>query len=62
MKRPAFTAMPAATFAIAVAAMILAAPLAQAQNDIETNCRSGGGEYLLTVFFLNDDHGVAVRH
>lgn len=45
MKRPAFLAMSMATFAIAVAAMIFAAPLAQAQTDIESNCRSGGGEY-----------------
>jgi hypothetical protein len=45
MKRPAFSIMPVATFAIAVAATILAAPLAQAQTDIETSCKSGGGEY-----------------
>jgi hypothetical protein len=45
MKRLAFTAMPVATFAIAVAASILAAPLAQAQTDTETNCKGAGGEY-----------------
>ena len=45
MKRLASVAISMATCAIAVAAMIFAAPLAQAQTDIETNCRSAGGEY-----------------
>jgi hypothetical protein len=45
MKRPAFRAMLVAAFAIAVAAMVSAAPLAQAQTDIESNCRGSGGEY-----------------
>jgi hypothetical protein len=45
MKRPAFRIMPVATFATAVAATILAAPLAQAQTDIEASCKGGGGEY-----------------
>jgi hypothetical protein len=45
MKRPAVRAMPMATFAIAMAGMISAAPLAQAQTDIENNCKSSGGDY-----------------
>ena len=45
MKRPMFSAMPVATFALAVAAMILAAPLAHAQTDVETNCNNSGGQY-----------------
>jgi transcriptional regulatory protein LevR len=45
MKRLAFMAMPVATFAITATATILAAPLAQAQTEIESNCRSSGGEY-----------------
>ncbi|MBO0881170.1 MAG: hypothetical protein J2P17_12635 [Mycobacterium sp.] len=34
-----------ATFAIAGAATIVVTPLAQAQTDIESSCKSGGGEY-----------------
>lgn len=45
MKRSVFSAMPLATFTIPVAVMILAAPLAHAQTDVENNCRSSGGEY-----------------
>ena len=45
MKRPVFSAMPLATCTIAVAVMISAAPLAHAQTDVESTCRSSGGEY-----------------
>jgi hypothetical protein len=45
MKRRVFSAMPAATFAIAVAAMISAAPLAHAQTDVESGCNGSGGQY-----------------
>jgi hypothetical protein len=45
MKRPAFVGMSMTTFAIAVAAMGLTAPIALAQTDIENDCRSAGGEY-----------------
>lgn len=45
MKRPIFSAITAAPFAIPVAVMILAAPLAQAQTDIENACRGSGGQY-----------------
>ena len=45
MKRPVFSAMPVATFTIAVSVMVSAAPLAQAQTDIETNCKNSGGQY-----------------
>jgi hypothetical protein len=45
MKRRVFSTMPVATFTIAVALMISAAPPAQAQTDIETNCKNSGGEY-----------------
>lgn len=45
MKRPAFSAVPVATFAIAVALMIPAAPLARAQTDVESACRNSGGQY-----------------
>ncbi|GFG75426.1 hypothetical protein MBOT_27910 [Mycobacterium botniense] len=45
MKRPAFSAMSAAALTLAVAGMISAAPLAQARTDIESTCRSSGGQY-----------------
>jgi hypothetical protein len=45
MKSLPLSALPAATFTLAVAAMISAAPLAQAQTDIENNCKSSGGQY-----------------
>ena len=45
MKRRVFRAMPMATFGIAAAAMISAAPLAHAQTDIENSCKSSGGDY-----------------
>ena len=45
MKRPVFSAIPVADFAIPVAAMILAAPFAQAQTAVEDSCKSSGGEY-----------------
>lgn len=45
MKRPVFSTIPVATFAMAVAVMIAAAPLAHAQTDVEGACKSSGGEY-----------------
>jgi hypothetical protein len=45
MKRSVFSAMPVATFAIAVAVMASAAPPAHAQTDVESACRSSGGQY-----------------
>ena len=45
MKRPVLSARPAATFGMAVAVMILAAPLAHAQTNIEDSCKSSGGQY-----------------
>ncbi len=45
MKRPVFSAMSVATFAIAVAAVISAAPPAQAQTDVENACKNSGGQY-----------------
>jgi hypothetical protein len=45
LKRSVFSAMPVAAFPIAFAVMILAAPLAHAQTDIEDACRNSGGQY-----------------
>jgi hypothetical protein len=45
MKRPVLSARRGATFGIAVAATILAAPLAHAQTDVEDNCKNSGGQY-----------------
>jgi hypothetical protein len=45
MQRPVFSAIPVATFTIPVAVMILAAPFAHAQTDIEDSCKSSGGQY-----------------
>jgi hypothetical protein len=45
MKRPAFSAIPVAAFAIPVAATILVAPFAQAQTDVEDSCKNSGGQY-----------------
>jgi hypothetical protein len=45
MKRPVFSARPVVTLGIAVAATILAAPLAHAQTDVQANCASAGGQY-----------------
>jgi hypothetical protein len=45
MTRPVFRAIPVAAFAIPAAAMILAAPLAHAQTDIEDKCKASGGQY-----------------
>jgi hypothetical protein len=45
MKRPIFSAMPVATFTIAVTVTISAAPLVHAQTDVESACRSSGGQY-----------------
>jgi hypothetical protein len=45
MRHRVFSAIPVATFTIAVAVMISAAPVAQAQTDIETNCKNSGGQY-----------------
>jgi hypothetical protein len=45
MKRLVISAMPVGAFSIAVAAVIAAAPVAQAQTDVENNCRSAGGQY-----------------
>jgi hypothetical protein len=45
MKRPVFSAIPVAAFAIPVAATILVAPFAQAQTDVEDSCKNSGGQY-----------------
>jgi hypothetical protein len=45
MTRPVFRALPVAAFGISAAAMILAAPLAHAQTDIEDHCKASGGQY-----------------
>ena len=45
MKRPVFNAIPVAAFTVSVAAMILAAPFAHAQTDIEDSCKNSGGQY-----------------
>ncbi len=45
MRRPVFHAIPVAAFAIPAAAMILAAPLAHAQTDVEDACKNAGGQY-----------------
>ena len=45
MTRPVFRALPVAAFGIPVATMILAAPLAHAQTDIEDHCKASGGQY-----------------
>jgi transcriptional regulatory protein LevR len=45
MKRPAFSVMRIATFTLAIAAALSAAPLAHAQTDVENTCRSSGGDY-----------------
>jgi hypothetical protein len=45
MKRLVPSAIPVATFTITVAVMIAAAPVAQAQTDIEVNCKNSGGQY-----------------
>jgi hypothetical protein len=45
MKRPVFHAFEVAVFGIPAAAMILAAPLAHAQTDIEDHCKASGGQY-----------------
>jgi hypothetical protein len=45
MKRPVFSAMSVPAFIMAVAVMILAAPLAHAQTDVESACRNSGGQY-----------------
>jgi hypothetical protein len=45
MKRPVFRAIPMAAFGIPVTAMILAAPFAHAQTDIEDHCKAQGGTY-----------------
>jgi hypothetical protein len=45
MKRPVFTAGIPAAYGIAVAAAIVAAPLAYAQTDVQSQCASSGGQY-----------------
>jgi hypothetical protein len=45
MRRPVFTALPVAAFAVPAMAMILAAPFAHAQTDVEDSCKSSGGTY-----------------
>jgi malate/lactate dehydrogenase len=45
MKHRVLKARPATAFGIAVAATILAAPLAHAQTDVQTNCANSGGQY-----------------
>jgi hypothetical protein len=45
MKRAVLRARPAATFGIAVAVTILAAPFAHADPDVQGQCASSGGQY-----------------
>ncbi len=45
MTRSVFRAFPVAAFGISAAAMILAAPQAHAQTDVEDQCKSAGGQY-----------------
>jgi hypothetical protein len=45
MKHRVFGTMPVAIFAIAVAVMIPATPLAHAQTDVAGTCQSSGGQY-----------------
>jgi hypothetical protein len=45
MRRPFFTATPVAVFAVPAAVMILAAPLAHAQTEVEDSCKNAGGQY-----------------
>jgi hypothetical protein len=45
MKRPVIRAIPVAAFGIPAAAMILAAPLAHAQTEVEDQCKASGGQY-----------------
>ena len=45
MKSRVLKARPATAVGIAVAATILAAPLAHAQTDVQTNCANSGGQY-----------------
>jgi hypothetical protein len=45
MKSPAFSALRLAAFTLAVAGMISAPPLAHARTDVESTCRSSGGDY-----------------
>jgi len=45
MKRLVFNAIPFAAFAVPAAAMIMAAPFAHAQTDIEDSCKKSGGQY-----------------
>jgi hypothetical protein len=45
MKRPVFNAIPVAAFAFPAAAMIVLAPLAHAQTDVEDACKNSGGQY-----------------
>jgi hypothetical protein len=45
MKRSVFRAIPMAAFGIPATAMILAAPFAHAQTDVEDHCKAQGGTY-----------------
>jgi len=45
MKRPAFSVIPVAAFAIPVAATILVAPFAHGQTEVEDSCKNSGGQY-----------------
>jgi len=45
MNRPVFRALPMAALGIPAAAMILAAPLAHAQTEVEDHCKASGGQY-----------------
>jgi hypothetical protein len=45
MKRLVFSARPAAAFGIVAAVTVLAAPLAYAQTDVQSQCASSGGQY-----------------
>jgi hypothetical protein len=49
MKLPAFSDMPVAALAIVFAAMILTAPPAHSQTDVENTCTSSGGNYTSEV-------------
>ena len=45
MKRPVFRGLPVAAFGVPLAAMVLVAPLAHAQTDVEDKCKAQGGQY-----------------
>jgi hypothetical protein len=45
MKSPVLNAIPFAAFAVPAAAIILAAPFAHAQTEVEDSCKNAGGQY-----------------